>query len=477
MPITTTPSGGPQGELSTYTPIYSQTLSSTASSITFSNIPQGYTDLQLVCQTLASGSALNLTVNVNGDTSANYSITSLYARSEGAGTAVSSTRAANATYALANYGTATTTNAQSVSHLDFLNYSNNATFKPIIVRAATASGNTTFSGNEIIANQWRSLAAITSITLGGGTFASGSTFTLYGVKAAATQFIPTKAAGGDAVVSDGTYAYHVFRSSGVFSAAQSLTCDYLVVAGGGSGGGGYAGGGGAGGLRSTVGATGGGGTVESALSITSGTSYTIQVGAGGASVTTSVIGNNGTNSVFSTVTATGGGGGGNGNTGGNPSAASGGSGGGGGGANTGTSAGGTGTANQGYAGGTGSSGSAAYGGGGGGGAGGVGANGGSGNSNGANGGAGVSISAFASATGTGLSNFYAGGGGGTVDGGTGTQSNGGAGGGGRGTVGWNGTNPSPGSANTGGGGGAGLIHQSKNGQAGGSGIVIVRYAL
>jgi hypothetical protein len=63
-----------------------------------------------------------------------------------------------------------------------------------------------------------------------------------------------------------------------------LTVDYLVVAGGG-------GGGGdnswrvvrcAGGLRSTVTATGGGGSLESALTLVAGTSYTVTVGAGGA---------------------------------------------------------------------------------------------------------------------------------------------------------------------------------------------------
>ena len=44
MPITTTPSGGPQGEFSTYTPISAQTLSRAVSSVTFSNIPTTFTD-------------------------------------------------------------------------------------------------------------------------------------------------------------------------------------------------------------------------------------------------------------------------------------------------------------------------------------------------------------------------------------------------------------------------------------------------
>jgi hypothetical protein len=78
----------------------------------------------------------------------------------------------------------------------------------------------------------------------------------------------------------------------------NLTVDYLVVAGG--GGGSQGGGGGAGGLRSTVTATGGGGSLESALSLSLNTSYTVTVGAGGAVRNSR---KDGANSVFSTITS------------------------------------------------------------------------------------------------------------------------------------------------------------------------------
>jgi hypothetical protein len=99
-----------------------------------------------------------------------------------------------------------------------------------------------------------------------------------------------------------------------------LLINYLVVAGGGSGGAGtnghYAsGGGGAGGLRSTVTATGGGGTLETALTFTLNTNYTVTVGAGGPSITRTdsfESGAQGSNSVLDTITSTGGGGGGTG---------------------------------------------------------------------------------------------------------------------------------------------------------------------
>lgn len=458
MAITTTPSGGPQGEFSTYTPIYSQTLSSTATSVIFSNIPTTYTDLVIEANTVASGSAMNLTINLNGDTNTNYSITTLYARSDAA-TTVKSIRANNATYALANYGTATATDARSASCITFLNYSNTTTFKSILVRAATAHGSGTYSGNEIITNQWRSTSPITSITLGGGTFASGCTFTLYGIKAAAT---PPKATGGDVITTDGTYWYHAFLSTGTFTPTTSLTCDYLVVAGGGGGGSNAGGGAGGGGLRLAT---------SQSLTISS---YAVSIGAGGMYGATngSTTGTNGTNSSFNGLSASGGGRGGmNGFAG-----SAGGSGGGGAGSGYAGGAGNAGSYSpvEGYAGGTG----VGFAGAGGGGAAGAAANA-SGSNSASNGGAGANsyngttFTSWLTATVTGASGYLAGGGGGGSEGGT--KGNGGIGGGGNGgQANGNGTS---GTTNTGSGGGGGSNGAVVLGGAGGSGLVIVRYAV
>jgi hypothetical protein len=448
MPITTTPSGGLQGEYSTYTPIYSQTLSSAASSVTFSNIPTTFTDLVLVCRT-SNASAAYFGGVLNGDSGSNYSDTILWGATNAESFRYSGTN-------FSRFGYCTTADSSLKTFIvNFMNYSNNSTFKSIITRGADASA----VGTAV--SLWRSTAPISSIQLvfsGGVNMSSGSTFTLYGVKAAATQFIPTKAAGGDAVVSDGTYAYHVFRSSGIFAAAQSLTCDYLVVGGGGSGGDNLGGGGGGGGYFTSIGG--------SALSLTSG-SYPVTVGAGGAAQQLTLArGVNGTSSVFSSVTAAGGGGGGSGPGGGALAGLSGGSGGGGAGTG-GTGGASTGGGNAGGAGG-GSGGTAAAGGGGGAGAaGGTGVSGTAGN-----GGAGSnSASSLATATSTGVSGFYAGGGGGGAN----SSATGGAGGSGGGGGSSN-ANGSPGGAFTGGGGG-GCGQYGNTSGAGGSGIVIVRYAL
>ena len=215
------------------------------------------------------------------------------------------------------------------------------------------------------------------------------------------------------------------------------TVEVLVVAGGGGGG---VGGGGAGGL-----------IYNSAFPVSVGTTYSVTVGAGGAASTFwGGNGSSGSNSAFSSLTATGGGAGNHAS----PSP-SGGSGGGGGY----LSPGGAGTAGQGFAGGAGL-GAPNYPGGGGGGAGAAGAD---AVSTSVAGAGGVGFRYDISGTPT----YYAGGGGGSTQGG-GTGAAGGLGGGGAGGGNVNGT---AGTANTGGGGGGG----TNFGGAGGSGIVIVRY--
>lgn len=260
-----------------------------------------------------------------------------------------------------------------------------------------------------------------------------------------------------------------------------FTADYLVVAGGGPGGqgdgntgGGLQGGGGAGGVRCTVTVTGGGASLPSALSVSTGTNYTVTVGAGGSP------GSNGSASVFSNVNTVGGGRGGF-DLGSNfwP-AQSGGSGGGAGNsgsANASASSGGGGTTAEGYSGGNtanrsnfGNFSSA-----GGGGAAGFGnsVNFGTTFANIGNGGDGITTNI----TGSALS--FGGGGGGSKAGSDSPTNSAGAGGLGGGGAGGN-TNATrngvSGTAGTGGGGGgaAGATANANSG-SGGSGIVILRY--
>lgn len=439
--------------MSTYTPIASVTLSSAQSSVTFSGIPQTYTDLIVVCNfgTTSVSPSPSLVFQFNGDTGTNYSMTNL----RGNGTTTGSSRQTSATSMNFIYFDGST--IVETVFANIMNYSNTTTFKTVLGRGNSVSN--TASGTQASVGLWRSTSAINSITVlldTATTFLAGTTFNLYGVANASITNV-AKATGGDSVYTDGTYWYHIFRSSGTFTPTQALTADYLVVAGGGAGGNSFGyneggGGGGAGGFRTSIGA--------STLSLTA-QNYTVTVGAGGAGVTGYNAGNNGSNSVFSTITSTGGGGGGRGGDGTN-----GGSGGGGGGGDGTQRFGGAGNTpstspSQGFNGGNGS---ITGGGGGGGGAGAVGSNATTGNA--ANGGSGSSSSL------SGTSVTYAGGGGGSYY--TGTQGSGGS------SIGGSGSNSSVGGAgvaNTGSGGG-GYSNNSTNraSGSGGSGIVIVRYA-
>ena len=435
---------------STYEPLGSVTLTSAQAQVTFTNIPQTYTDLILVGSVI--GSAGNdCHVRVNGDLSTNYSNTFIF----GSGTSAVSSQVANTSII---YGNVTSMDAGEVNTMlmNFQNYSNNTINKTVLVRY-----NSTTTGKYVTASvaMWRSTSAINSITVttnATGNFAVGTTLSLYGV--GANQL---KATGGDIITTDGTYWYHAFRTSGTFTPLSTLSCDVLVVAGGGAGGG-YCGGGGAGGVA-----------YQTSRSIS--TASTVTIGAGGArqaTVNQSANGASGSNSVFDTITANGGGGGGsisnNGTAGG--SGGGGANGTSGGAATQGSSGGATG---YGFAGGNGLN--APTLGGGGGGAGAVGANAVAG-TNAGNGGIGLDTwSAWLTATGLGISGLIAGGGGGGSDNGT-TVGRGGFGGGTAGSSG--GTVAANAMVNTGGGGGGsqnpgGVI----NSGAGGSGLVIVRYAV
>ena len=448
----------------TYSKLATYTVGSGGiSSINFLAIPQNYTDLHLLISSRNTNNdgSDNMLIAIN-NSSANFSGRYLYTNTNG--TLISGTdTTASGAY---NGGNTTASTFSNVS-IYFTNYAG-STNKSFSVDSV-AENNGTASNLYFDAKLWSNTAAITKIafTCTSGNFAQYSTATLYGVTSAGYG---AKATGG-IITSDANYYYHTFLASGTFTPTQSLSCDVLVIAGGGSGGQVYSGGGGAGGLAQQTG-----------RSVTA-TGYTVTIGAGGAGVAagTNANGNNGSNSVFDTITANGGGGGAGwvSNTGTN--GLSGGSGGGGsmgttanttttgGTATQGNSGGATGYGNNGGAGarGTGS----AYFGGGGGGAGAVGqaatftAPG--------NGGNGLNTwSSWATTTGTGVNGYYAGGGGGAAEGGA--QSSGGAGGGGAGNV-----YPSPlttnnATANTGSGGG-GSVNTVTSG-AGGSGIVIVRYA-
>ena len=339
------------------------------------------------------------------------------------------------------------------------------------------------------------------------TSATESTFT---VQAATTHYTISRqfkisakdsfhvTATGGTVTTVGDYKVHTFLSDGTFTVSNSghpsgsTTVEYLVVAGGGAGGRGQNAGsaaGGAGGLRTNFPSPATGGFAVNT------TAYPVTVGDGGAGVVNAgQQGNNGSPSVFSSITSAGGGGGG----GYQQNGLSGGSGGGGGsepgGANQGNGNTPPVSPSQGNPGGSGGPGGPEYSGGGGGGHAQAGENG-RGPGPGTYGGAGSQINI------DGNNYYWAGGGGGPSWSGPSPGGNGGIGGGGGGHTpvpttgsgsgggsainpgqpggpgdgGPGGTNLGDGGANTGGGGGGGTNGAAGATGQGGKGIVILRY--
>jgi len=441
----------------TYTEIATETLSSAQASFTFSSIPSTYTDLVIV-SSLANNNFDSLYFKINGDTGSNYS--SIYMTGNGT-TATSAKQVLNTTGIFAGAAAiGLSSTVYGVSTIEIMNYANTNTLKTSLSRWSLGNSEVNSS-----VGLWNSTAAINSVTVlvPSGTLSAGSTLSLYGIANAINAGGP-KATGGDTVSTDGTYWYHAFRASGTFTPLSTLSCDVLAIAGGGSGGNSNnifntAGGGGAGGVYYSTGNS-------------VGSAQTVTVGAGASGAAAGI---QGSNSVFGSLTAAVGGGGGGNYASGSVTGGNGGSGGGG--SSLGNYAGGSATSGQGFAGGNGTTSRTGAGGGG---AGAVGQNS-PAEPNAGNGGAGTNTySSWLSTTGTGVSGYIAGGGGGgnSPAYGTPTGGVGGSGGGGSSSA-TSGTVGGSGVANTGGGGAGGTGNGGSPyyGGNGGSGLVIVRYAV
>lgn len=169
----------------TYEPIATTTISNTTTtSVTFSSISAGYTDLRLVFNGTVGTAGLTVAARFNGDTGTNYSFTNL----RGNGTAAASSRQSNYTWipVTDDIVSGGSTTIPSFGTLDIFSYAG-STNKTAL---GTISSDTNGSGTvQRTVNLWRNTAAITSITvfITSGTsfyFGNGATATLYGIKAA-----------------------------------------------------------------------------------------------------------------------------------------------------------------------------------------------------------------------------------------------------------------------------------------------------
>ena len=157
-----------------------------AANVTFSSIPQTYTDFKIVASARTASTSSSpwdsSTITINGVTS---NMSDVYAFGEG------SQGNGNADATVANFGFAATSNTATTSNFSnaeiyFSNYT--ASANKSFVNTGVVEKNTTgaFSaGMIIVAGLWQSTAAITEIKFapGSGTnFLQYSKFDLYGIK-------------------------------------------------------------------------------------------------------------------------------------------------------------------------------------------------------------------------------------------------------------------------------------------------------
>jgi len=167
----------------TYEPLATTTVTgSTTTTVTFSSLSAAYTDLVVVASIKGSIASTNIWFRVNNDSGTNYSTTYL----EGDGVSVTSIRGSNTTRGTIGGSLSVNDTNYNAEVMHFMSYSNTTTNKTILHRFNSIGG--TYPGVGANVTLWRSTSAINRIDFltdtAGVYIAAGSTFTIYGIKAA-----------------------------------------------------------------------------------------------------------------------------------------------------------------------------------------------------------------------------------------------------------------------------------------------------
>lgn len=162
----------------TYEPLATTTLAnSTTSQVIFNSFASTYTDLVIVFKGGASAGTTEFQAQFNSDSGSNYSRTRL----TGDGSTAASSRDSGVTFMrFTGVGYLPNSDLAGTTIINIFNYSNSTTYKTVLSRHGVYTQET-----NLMCNLWRSTAAITSIRLfvSANNFYTGSTFTLYGIKA------------------------------------------------------------------------------------------------------------------------------------------------------------------------------------------------------------------------------------------------------------------------------------------------------
>ena len=164
----------------TYEPIESFTATGGESSVTFSNIPPDWTDLVVQNSTRQNAGPYVQRIRLNGDTGTTYSFTHLYGTGSSAGSGTTPNEPGGPW--IAYYGQSDSTTPQ-ITTIHIMSYANTNVYKTML----TASAGPAY-GVERFVQLWRNTAAVTSVTIlptgASPSYTAGSTFSLFGIKAA-----------------------------------------------------------------------------------------------------------------------------------------------------------------------------------------------------------------------------------------------------------------------------------------------------
>jgi len=156
----------------TYELIETTTLTSSASSVSFSSITQDYRDLVLVIDGDASADPGQVYIKINNDSGSNYNVVRMFGTGSSAGSSSQSS---------VSFGIDTGlffSSGQANGIIQFLDYSATDKHKSLLTRTNTPSQ------TRATAGRWANTAAITQIeitTTSTPTYAAGTIFSLYGI--------------------------------------------------------------------------------------------------------------------------------------------------------------------------------------------------------------------------------------------------------------------------------------------------------
>jgi hypothetical protein len=168
----------------TYDLLKSDILTSTSNLISWTSIPNTYTDLVIavnIKSTFGSGLSAEYRAKFNGDTGNNYASATLRATSAPALTG--STKGGGEGWATFNWSGDADGNFGAGGYIQIFQYANTSVWKTYLGHTGNAYG---VQGNGLISGLWYSTAAINQIEIypQRDSFAIGSAFNLYGIKAA-----------------------------------------------------------------------------------------------------------------------------------------------------------------------------------------------------------------------------------------------------------------------------------------------------